>query len=172
MLTAQEYAVVTVATVGLILISVRLMVFTDTIHLSTENKKDMLWKMPKIKDGKPTKWGWVVRHPEKFILKENTDIGFGTYIQAKYGVTIGKNVKIGAHCSIYSENTIDNTHGEIVIEDNVSIGAGTVILPINSGVLYIRHDSKIGAMSLIKSHIPSNCIAYGISAKVVSDSNG
>ena len=128
------------------------------------------WKMPKIKDRVPTKWGWVVRHPENLILGENTDIGFGTYIQAEYGIGIGKNVQIGAHCAIYSRNTIDNTKSKIIIEDNVRIGAGTIILPNPNGTnLYICHDSVIGALSLVKQSIPSNSTYAGVPAKQIKE---
>lgn len=132
------------------------------------NKKE--WEQPKIKDGVQTAWGWCVRHPEKLTIGENTDIGFGTYIQAKNGVYIGKNVKIGAHCAIYSENTIDGTESTIHIESNVKIGAGTVILPNPTGApLFICHDSVIGALSLVKQHIPSNSIYVGVPAKQISN---
>ena len=50
------------------------------------------WKFPEIPDGKPTKYGWVCRHPERLFLGQYTDIGVFTYIQAEYGVLIEENV--------------------------------------------------------------------------------
>lgn len=147
-------------------ISVIVILIIYIYRLETLIKKEKKWKMPKIKDGVPTKWGWVVRHPENFVLEENTDIGFGTYIQAEGGVHIGKNVKIGAHCSIYSRNTIDDTIGGIYIEDNVKIGAGTVILPSKyKCTIYIGHDTKIGALSLVKNHLASKTTYAGVPVK-------
>jgi len=117
------------------------------------------WKQLVIKDGEPTKWGWVVKNIQNFRLGKNTDIGYGTYIQAKNGVIIEDNVKIAAHCSIYSENTIDNTRGSILIKENACIGANSVILPRkDGGLLTIGKNAKVGALSLVKHNIPSNLI--------------
>ena len=64
------------------------------------------WEAPEIEDNKPTKYNWVVRHPENFKLGSKTDIGAFTYINASHGITIEEDVQIGSHCSIYSESTI------------------------------------------------------------------
>lgn len=126
------------------------------------------WKIPKIRDGVPTKWGWVVRHTENFYLGKNTDIGAFTYIQAKNGVHIGENVQIGSHCSIYSENTIEKTSCRISIRPNSCIGAGTVIIPRKGKKhLEIGSNTIVGAMSLIKDDIPDNSIYAGIPAKPI-----
>lgn len=128
------------------------------------------WKMPKIKDGIPTKWGWIVRHPENLTLGENTDIGAFTYIQAKNGVHIGENVQIGSHCSIYSENSIEKISCRISIRPNACIGAGTVIIPRKKYThLEIGENTIIGAMSLIKDDIPDNSIYAGIPAKRIKE---
>lgn len=125
------------------------------------------WKMPDIRDGIPTKWNWIVRYPHNLHLGENTDIGAFTYIQAKNKVTIGKNVKIGAHCAIYTENTIDETSCEIIIEENARIGASTIILPkTGSKLLTIGKNSVIGACSLVKDNIPPDSISFGTPAKL------
>lgn len=91
--------------------------------------KSKKWKRPKIKHNKLTKWHWKVSFPENLILEENVDIGAFTYIQARYGVILEKNVQIGGGCKIYSRNTINNVHGPVYIEENACIGANSVILP-------------------------------------------
>lgn len=120
------------------------------------------WEQPKIKNMKPTKWGWVVQYRELFKLGKYTDIGFGTYINSKHGVVIEDEVQIGSHVSIYSENTIDNTWGIVILKKGCMIGAHSVILP---GVV-IGENSKVGAFSLVKNDIPDNTVAFGIPAKV------
>ena len=58
----------------------------------------------------PTKWHWVVWHPENLTIGANVDIGAFTAIFAHHGVTIEDDVQIGSHCSIYSLNTINSTN--------------------------------------------------------------
>lgn len=91
------------------------------------------WKIPKFKkmigDLYKTKYGWVVTCPKNLNLGKNTDIGFGTYINARFGVIIEDNVQIGAGVKIYSHNTINNTQGIVLIEKDACIGANSVILP-------------------------------------------
>lgn len=87
------------------------------------------WIKPIIKHNQLTQWNWVVAYPEGLKLGKNVDIGAFTYIQAKYGVVIENNVQIGSHCSIYSENTINNIKGKVIIKKGAKIGAHSVILP-------------------------------------------
>jgi len=115
------------------------------------------WQQPQIEDGVPTKWGWVVKHSDKFHLGKDTDIGFGTYINAKAGVFIEDDVQIGSHGSIYSVNTIDETHGIIRLKKNCKIGSHVIIMP---GVT-IGENSIVGAFSLVKNDVPANKTVYG-----------
>lgn len=140
------------------------------LYISYFSGKDLItrkrnWEMPKIENNKPTEWGWVVSHHENFKLGINTDIGFGTYIQAESCVVIEENVQIGSHCSIYSKNTIDRTSGKILIKKGACIGAGTVILPKNGTTLIIGENAKVGSLSLVNEDIPDNCICFGVPIK-------
>ena len=87
------------------------------------------WCKPKIQHGKPTKYGWIVSYPSKFVLKKYTDIGVFTYIQAQEGVEIGEFAQLGSHCSVYSVSTIDNKRGKVVIGRNARVGSHSVIMP-------------------------------------------
>jgi len=124
------------------------------------------WKKPEIKHNIPTKWNWIVGYPEGLKLGKNVDIGTFTYIMAKYGVIIEDNVQVGGGVRIYSENTIDNTKGEIIIKRNARIGANSVILPN----VIIGENSFVGALSLIKSNtiIKKNEKWVGIPAKKIN----
>lgn len=100
-------------------------------------------------------------------------------LYGKFSIEIGDYVNISSRVNIYS--TSDDYSGEyltgplvkeayihdigtrIVIEDLVIIGAGSVILP--GGVL--REGAAVGAMSLIKSEVPSYQIYAGVPAKFV-----
>jgi len=121
------------------------------------------WRYPEIKDGSPTKYNWVVQHPQKLTLGYKTDVGAFSYINAKYGVCIEDNVQIGSHCSIYSVSTIDNKKGRVILKKNCKIGTHSVVMP---GVT-IGENSIIGAFSFVNKDIPANVIAYGVPAQVV-----
>jgi acetyltransferase-like isoleucine patch superfamily enzyme len=129
--------------------------------MSTERFKE--WQMPVIRDGKPTKWYWIVRHPENLKLGKRTDIGAFTYINAMNGVTIEDDVQIGSHCSIYSISTIDNKSGAVVLKKNCKVGSHCVVMP---GVT-IGENAVVGAMSFVNQDIPPNALAVGIPAKVI-----
>lgn len=121
------------------------------------------WKRPVIKHGVPTKWHWVVFHPEGLVLGESTDIGVFTAIFAHHGVEIADEVQIGGHCLIYSLNTEDNTAGKVRIGRGAKIGAHSTIMPS----VTIGEGATIGAYSLVKQDIPAGALAYGIPAKIV-----
>ena len=120
------------------------------------------WKPPVIKDGKPTKYHWMVKNANNFQLGKNTDIGAYTYINALYGVVIEDNVQIGSHCSIYSISTIDNKKGPVYIKKNACIGSHSVIMP---GVT-IGKQALIGAFSFVNRDIPDGALAFGIPVKI------
>ena len=120
------------------------------------------WEYPEIEENKPTKYNWIVRHIENFKLGQETDIGAFSYINAKYGVVIEDEVQIGGGVKIYSESTIDNKQGKVVLKKNCRIGANSVIMP---GVT-IGENSIVGAFSFVNQDIPANVVAYGIPAKI------
>lgn len=121
------------------------------------------WKYPNIKEGKPTRYNWLVCHKKNFKLGRYTDIGAFTYINAKYGIELRDGVQIGSHCSLYSVSTIDNTKGKILVKENACIGTHSVVMP---GVT-IGRNSVIGAFSFVNKDIPDNVVAYGTPVKVV-----
>jgi acetyltransferase-like isoleucine patch superfamily enzyme len=122
------------------------------------------WKYPKIEEKKlHPEYHFLIQYKDKLELGKYTDIGAFTYINAKYGVVIEKDVQIGSHCSIYSVSTIDDKTGKIVIKENARIGTHSTIMP---GVT-IGKNSVIGAYSYVDKDIPDNVIAYGTPVKIV-----
>ena len=119
------------------------------------------WKPPEIVEGQDTPWGWRVRHVDRLALGKRVDIGYGCYIMAGAGIMIEDDVQIGSHCSIYSVNTIDDTHGPVVIRKGAKIGSHTTIFP---GVT-IGENATIGAHSLVKKDIPEGETWFGVPAK-------
>lgn len=103
------------------------------------------------------------------VIEEGSYINAGTVIYSGNGVRIGKGVLVAANCTIAPTNheyvdrnrrIIDQrfrpTKGGIIIEDDVWIGVGSVIL---DGAL-IRTGCVVGACSLVKGELA----AYGIYA--------
>ena len=121
------------------------------------------WKKPVVKDGKLTKYNWMVRGVKNFTLGNKTDIGAFVYINASRGVVIEEDVQVGSHCSIYSLSTIDKKEGKVILKKNCKIGTHSVIMP---GVT-IGENSIIGAFSFVNKDIPANVIAFGVPAKVI-----
>jgi len=124
------------------------------------------WKKPIIEERKlHPKYHFLVHHKDRLEVGEKTDIGAFTYINAEYGVLIGKYVQIGSHCSIYSISTIDNKKGKVVIKENAKIGSHSTIMP---GIT-IGKNSVVGAHSLVNKDIPDDTVAYGVPAKIKKD---
>lgn len=122
------------------------------------------WEKPAIEDRKlHPKYHFLVHYNDNLQLGENTDIGAFTYINAKSGVVIEKNVQIGSHCSIYSLSTIDNKKGKIIIKENAKICTHSTIMP---GVT-IGKNSVVGAHSFVTEDVPDNTLVYGVPAKII-----
>lgn len=125
------------------------------------------WKPPKMEDGRPTEYGWIVKFVRGLSLGYKTDIGAFSYINAKNGIIIEDYVQIGSHCSIYSVSTIDDKEGEVILKRNCRIGSHSIVMP---GVT-IGENSIIGAFSFINKDVPDNVVALGIPVKVIRKLN-
>ena len=103
----------------------------------------------------------INEYPENFELEKFVDIGEFTYINCDFGVKIHENVQIGSHCSIYSNSTIDDKHGSVVLQKNCKIGSHSTIMPN----VTIGENSIVAAYSFVTKNIPKNQIWSGIPAK-------
>lgn len=121
------------------------------------------WEIPTMEHGKPTKYGWIVHHPENLILGKYSDIGAFSYLNAKYEIEIGEYAQFGSHCSIYSYSSIDDKKGKVSIGYNARIGSHTTIMPGIS----IGENAIIGANSFVTSDVPKNSFYAGVPAKPI-----
>jgi len=110
------------------------------------------------------------------IIKNNSYINSGCVIYTGNGIQIGQNVLIAANCTLaatnheYRNKNIEiskqgfmPSKGGIIIEDDVWIGANTVIL---DGAI-IRKGCVIGANSLVNTELPPYSINVGSPAKTI-----
>jgi len=119
------------------------------------------WKKPVIKHSKMTKFNYIIQYPEKLKMGKDFDIGTFTYINCMYGVEIGDNVQIGSLCSIYSNSTIDNKKGPVILESNCKIGTHSTIMPN----VTIGENSVVAAHSFVTKSIPKNQVWAGVPAR-------
>ena len=121
------------------------------------------WTKPIYDNYGMTQWYWRVIGIENFRLGERVEIGSFTIIDAKEGVTIEDDVKIGWSCSIFSNSSIDNKKGKIILKKGSKIGANSVILP---GII-VGEKATVGANSLVNKNIPPNEIWVGTPARKI-----
>lgn len=81
------------------------------------------------------------------------------------GIIIARNVKIGRKVTIFQHVTIaeSNKQKTTVIEDNVMIGAGAVVL----NNVHIGKGAKIGANAVVVGDVPAGATAVGIPARII-----
>jgi len=125
------------------------------------------WKKPEFDEKNMTRWNWMCQYNDNLKLGKQVDIGAFTYINARYGVEIEKNVQIGSHCSIYSHSTIDDKKGNITIKENAKIGTHSTIMPS----VTIGKNAVIGAYSFVNKDIPDETLAIGIPSKIIRKIN-
>jgi len=112
----------------------------------------------------------IVYHPESLTVGDDVDVGEYSHIRASGGVTIGSRVLIASHVVITSRAhpaapprfgvTEDRP---VVIEDDVWIGAGAIVLP---GVT-IGRGSVVAAGSVVTKSVPPDTIVAGIPAETI-----
>lgn len=133
-------------------------------------------KKVKIQEAVKIKW------PERLSIGNRSSINEFCWIESSGGVSIGNNVWIAPRVSIvsfqhkhtlyYHECSHDFTGGgkilnKIVIEDNVWIGAHSIIL---SGVT-VGEGCIVGAGSVVTHDVPPYSIVAGVPARVIKKIN-
>jgi virginiamycin A acetyltransferase len=110
------------------------------------------------------------------IIGSDTTINSGCVLYTGNGIKIGNDVAIAANCVlapvnheyrrrdvIIREQRFKESKGGIIIEDDVWIGAGCVIL--DGAVL--KRGCVIGAVSLVRGEVPSYSIQCGNPLKLI-----
>ncbi len=77
------------------------------------------------------------------------------------GIIVGHDVYIGSRITIFQQVTI--SHGEVIIGDNVMLGAGSKVLP---GVT-IGNCVKVGANCVVCENIPDNATVVLLKPRII-----
>ncbi len=144
----------------------------EIFRLSVNQKADLL----KYENDYRIEPGAIIREKVKIgknaVILMNATINIGAEIgensMIDMGTIIGSKAKIGASCHIGANSVIagvlePESSKEVIIEDNVFIGANSVVL---EGIK-IGHNSIIGAMTLVNKDIPPNSLVVGVPCKII-----
>ena len=125
--------------------------------------------------GKNVNFGKNIFFSKYLTIGDNSSIGDNSIVS--YGTKIGKNVMMGPDCKIYTQNHIYADKSvpminqgfsevrEVIINDDVWIGANVIILP---GVI-IGEGSVIGAGSVVTHDIKPYTVNAGNPCKYIKD---
>ena len=112
----------------------------------------------------------VIYHPEQLELGNQVDIGEFVVLRASGGLRVGDRVLIAAHAVLTTRGhplslprygrTED---GPIVVEDDVWIAAGAIVLP---GVT-LGHGAIVAAGAVVTKDVPPLTIVGGVPARTI-----
>jgi len=116
----------------------------------------------------------LIRNPEHLMIGDNVVISFGVIITAAGGVEIGADVLIGYGAKVLSANhrvpgikqtikSAGHMYKKVVIEDDVWIGAGSIVLP---GVK-IGKGAIVAAGAVVTKDVSSFVYVAGIPARII-----
>ena len=112
----------------------------------------------------------VIYAPELLELGDRVDVGEFTHIRANGGVRIGSRVLIAANVTITSRgHNVElprwgvTADAPVVIEDDVWIGAGAIVLP---GVT-VGRGAVVAAGAVVTADVPPFTVVGGVPAKTI-----
>ena len=122
---------------------------------------------------------WPVHRTSRVLYRKNIALGNrtfpgwsqGCYIQARNGIKIGHNLRMGPNVGLISSNHDTNDYDKwvstkpIIIGDNVWIGMNAVVLP---GVT-IGDNVLVAANSVVIADVPPNTIVAGAPCKPIGN---
>jgi maltose O-acetyltransferase len=105
--------------------------------------------------------------PERIVIGEHTVIGDTVFLDGRSGLTIGANVNLGSHVTIYTrQHDIDapdfaEVGGPVEVGDYAYIGSHSIILP---GVT-VGEGGVVGAGSVVTKHVDPYTLVAGAPAQ-------
>jgi|HubBroStandDraft_6_1064221.scaffolds.fasta_scaffold184422_2 serine O-acetyltransferase len=115
---------------------------------------------------------FVVFHcvlPPEAVLGRGVTLGhFGLGIVVHANTTLGDHVHLWHHVTLAVTAAVGSP-ARLTIEQNVVIGAGTVVVTPRDTSLRIGAFSVIGANSVVTHDVPSNVVVMGAPARVIRE---
>lgn len=118
----------------------------------------------------------VLIHPNTIIGKNKIEIGEGSIICAgcilTCNIKLKKFITLNLSCTVGHDTMLGdfssfmpsvNISGEVVIEDQVYVGSGAIII----NQISIGTKTIVGAGAVVAKTLPANCTAVGVPAKVI-----
>ena len=119
-------------------------------------------------------FGVEIRSAEKLHISEGSIVGDNCVLDARNGITIGKNVNLSSEVHIWTEqhdyrspsfDSYGTSDMQVVIGDHVWIGSNTIILPRVS----IGEGAVVCAGAVVTKDVPPYSVVAGVPAKVISE---
>jgi serine O-acetyltransferase len=115
----------------------------------------------------------LMHHLSHCWISVTADIGAGFLIAHVGGLVIGGKTRIGKNCDVRQNVTFGGNFKKTSpdgrtqpwLEDNISVGAGAVIL----GPVKVGFNSIIGANSVVTRDVPENVIVFGVPAQIIKE---
>jgi serine O-acetyltransferase len=106
-------------------------------------------------------------------ISTSADIGGGFYVAHPFGLVVGADTRLGEHCDLRQNITFGGNYNKTAddgrqkpwLGDNVSVGAGAVIL----GPVKVGSNVIIGANAVVIKDVPDNAIVGGVPARVIKE---
>lgn len=89
------------------------------------------------------------------------EIGSFTMIDARNGVIVENDVKIGFGCTIISYSSIDDKSGQVILKQKCKIGANSVVMP----GIEVGEGAIVGSNSFVNKNIPPYEVWFGSPAR-------
>jgi acetyltransferase-like isoleucine patch superfamily enzyme len=137
----------------------------------TIRKAFLQFKGAKISDHTIIYGGCEFRYPKGLVIDSGSSIGHRTVLDARMGLTIGKNVVFATEVMIwtlhhdYNDINFASIGAPVQICDYVWLGSRSIVLP---GIT-IGEGAVIAAGSVVTKNVKPYSVVGGIPAKVISE---